>query len=82
MSRRNQIAGDDEDQQEDNRKVVLGFPVDRVGRRQADDDSLDGQQTARLQRIALERHGQREDELGHQQPAGRERAGRERHDAG
>ena len=40
---------------------------------EADHDGFNGQQAAGLQGIALERHGQGENELGQQQPACRHR---------
>ena len=44
-----------------------------LGRGQAEDDRLNGQQPAGLQRVTLERHRQRKDKLEHQDPAGDER---------
>ena len=58
---------------------MLGLPVNRVGRSEANDYSFDSQQTTGLQRVALEGHRQREDKLDDQKPAGHERAGRESH---
>jgi hypothetical protein len=43
-----------------------------VGGGHADEHGFDGQESARLQRIALEGHGQGENELDNQQPAGQE----------
>ena len=58
-----------EDQQQDDREVGLGFMIDSLGRRHADDDSFEGQQATGLQRVALERHCQRENEFCDEGPA-------------
>lgn len=65
-------AGHHEDQQQQYLDIGHQFMLDLLGRGHADQHGFDGQQAAGLQRIALERHGQREDELDDQQPAGDE----------
>ena len=63
-------AGHHEDQQQDHLEAALHFVEDGVGVGQPQEQRLDGEQAPRLQRIALERHRQGEDELQHQHPAG------------
>ncbi|MNI86136.1 hypothetical protein D3C73_1432000 [compost metagenome] len=53
---------------------MLQFQVERLGRGHLQQQCLDQQQAARHQRVALERHGQGEDEFQHQQPTGGYRA--------
>ncbi|MNF70404.1 hypothetical protein D3C84_523130 [compost metagenome] len=66
-------AGHHEHQQQNHREVVQQFVIQRLGRGHLQQQRFDQQQAARHQRIALERHGQGEDELQHQQPTGRYR---------
>ena len=70
-------AGNHEDQQQDHREGGEDFVGDRVRRRHADEHSFQGDQPAGLQRIAAQRHGQRENELENDDPAGGERADRQ-----
>ena len=65
-----------EHQQQDHREVVLHLLEDVPGAGHADEQRFDGEQAPRLQRIAAQRHRQREDELQHQHPAGDEAARR------
>ncbi|MNX76637.1 hypothetical protein D3C86_1081500 [compost metagenome] len=65
-------AGHHEDQQQQHFDVGHQLMLDLVRRGHADEHGFDGQQAAGLQRVALERHGQGEDELDHQQPASQE----------
>ena len=58
-----------EHQQHDDFKILFGFVNDAFRRRQPQQNCLDSQKTARLQRVAFQRHGQRENELRHQGPA-------------
>ncbi len=67
-------AGDHEDQQENDGEVRHGLVVDALGTGQADEDALQCDQPARLERIALQRHREGEDELGHEGPSGDHRA--------
>ncbi len=67
-------ARDHEHEQQDDRHGSQRFVVDRSRRRQSDQHALDRQQAAGLQRVAPQRHRQREDELEQQQPARDDRA--------
>ena len=51
-------------------KLCLRLVEHHFGRGKPEDDGLNRQQSARLQRIALQRHCQRENELDHQHPTG------------
>ena len=62
-----------EHEQHDDREVDLGLVEHHLGRCEAQDDRLDGEQPAGLQRIALERHGQCEYEFEDEHPARDER---------
>ncbi|MNM74160.1 hypothetical protein D3C81_859130 [compost metagenome] len=67
-------TGHHEHQQQDHREVVQQLVIQRLGRGHLQQQGFDQQQAAGHQRITLERHGQGEDELQHQQPAGCHRA--------
>ncbi|MNH20115.1 hypothetical protein D3C79_798720 [compost metagenome] len=67
-------TGNHEHQQQDHREVVLQFFVQRLRRGHLQQQCFNQQQTARHQRVALERHAQGEDEFDHQHPARRDRA--------
>ena len=70
-------ARDHEDQQQDDREVRHRLVVDALGAGQADDDTLERDEATRLERVALQRHGEGEDELGHEHPPGDDRAERD-----
>ncbi|MDT4857041.1 hypothetical protein FQZ97_914520 [compost metagenome] len=68
-----------EHQQQDDREVVLQLLVHRPGRRQAQQQRLHHQQAAGQQRVALQGHGQGEDEFPDQQPGADHRAEQPEH---
>lgn len=63
-------AGNHEDHQQQYRQAMFDFVIDRVRVGQSQRHRLQGEQSAGLQRKALQGHGQREDEFAEDQPAG------------
>jgi hypothetical protein len=66
-------SGDHENQQQDHCKVGLRLEIDGFRMRHSQHHGLQREQAAGLQGVALQGHGQAEDELAHQHPAGNER---------
>src|SRR5690606_23775245 len=69
-------SGDHEDQQQNHLEVCFRFVKHIVRGSEAEQQRLNHKQPAGLQRVTLERHREREDELEQQHPAGNEAAGR------
>jgi hypothetical protein len=72
-------AGDHEDEQQDDLEIGQGLLVHRFRFCQTEDHRLDCQQAAGGQWIAFEGHGQGEDKLADEQPAGEKGSGNQQH---
>ena len=67
-------AGDHKDQQQQHFKVIRQLLLNLLGAGHADGDRFQRQQAAGQQRVAFQRHAERKDKFGNQQPAGKKRA--------
>ena len=61
-------AGDHEHEQQDHGEAGHDLTVDTVRVDEAEQHGFERQQAARLQRVARERHGEREDEFREKDP--------------